>query len=71
MILAHKILLMPTPEQERYFVRACGVARFAYNWGLAEWNRQYLAGEKCSDGKLRKQLNAIKRRDFPWMTEVT
>lgn len=62
---------MPTPEQERYFVRACGVARFAYNWGLAEWNRQYLAGEKCSDGKLRKQLNAIKRRDFPWMTEVT
>jgi putative transposase len=46
MKLAHKIQLIPTPKQEIYLRRASGTARFAYNWGLAEWNRQYAAGEK-------------------------
>ena len=27
-----------------YFARASGTARFAYNWALAEWRRQYKAG---------------------------
>jgi putative transposase len=71
MILAHRIRLVPTADQESYFVRACGVARFAYNWALAEWQRQYAAGEKPSEASLRKQLNALKREDFPWMREVT
>ena len=34
--LAHKIALIPTPEQEDYFCRAAGTARFAYNWGGAK-----------------------------------
>ena len=41
MILAHGIRLVPRADQESYFVRARGVARFAYNWALAEWQRQY------------------------------
>jgi putative transposase len=41
MITAHKIVLDPNPAQENYFARACGTARFAYNWALAEWNRQW------------------------------
>jgi putative transposase len=41
--------------------RASGTARFAYNWALAEWRRQYAAGEKPNDTALRRQLNAIKR----------
>ena len=44
MITAHKIVLDPNPAQENYFARACGTARFAYNWALAEWNRQYESG---------------------------
>lgn len=71
MILAHRIRLVPTLEQETYFLRACGVARFAYNWGLAEWRRQYAAGEKPSEVALRKTLNALKHERFPWMREVT
>jgi putative transposase len=71
MILAHRIRLVPTAAQESYFVRACGVARFAYNWALAEWQRQYAAGEKPSEAALRKQLNALKPEQFPWMLEVT
>jgi putative transposase len=71
MILAHRIRLVPTADQEAYFARACGVARFAYNWALAEWQRQYAAGEKPSEPALRKQLNALKHEQFPWMREVT
>jgi putative transposase len=70
-ILAHQIRLVPTADQEAYFMRAAGVARFAYNWALAEWKRQRDAGEKPSELKLRRQLNAIKRERFPWMCEVT
>jgi len=47
------------------------VARFVFNWALAEWKRQYKAGEEPSAYKLKKQLNTIKRQDFPWMYDVT
>jgi len=68
---AHKIRLNPTAEQEQWLLQACGVARFCFNWGLAEWKRQYEAGEKPSAYKLKKQLNAAKRQEFPWMYDVT
>jgi putative transposase len=71
MIRAHKIRLYPNNKQATYFAKACGVARFAYNWGLSEWKRKYEAGEKVSESLLRKELNAIKREQFPWMLEVT
>lgn len=53
------------------------MARFAYNWALAEWKRQYEAWKadnslpKPSQAALRRQLNAIKREQFPWVLEVT
>jgi putative transposase len=71
MLRAHKIRLYPNNRQATYFSRACGVARFAYNWGLAEWKRRYDAGEKVNEGEIRKALNAIKREQFPWMYDVT
>src|SRR5215469_6502634 len=71
MITAHKIVLDPNPAQENYFARACGTARFAYNWALAEWNRQYKAGERPSEASLRRKLNSLKDDAFPWMREVT
>ena len=71
MIRTHRIRLNPTPEQATYFVRAAGTRRFVYNWGLAEWKRQYEAGEKPLIMQLKKQFNAIKRDQFPWVYEVT
>ena len=71
MIKAHKIRLHPTPEQAVYFAKAAGTARFVWNWALAEWNRQYEAGEKPTAFKLKKQFNAIRRDQFPWTWEVT
>jgi len=77
MMLAHRIVLDPNNAQATYLARAAGTARFAYNWALAEWKRQYEAWKqdntqpKPSQYSLRKQLNAIKREQFPWMLEVT
>src|SRR6266699_471551 len=71
MIKAHKIRLHPTPEQANYFARAAGTSRFVWNWALAEWNRQYEAGEKPTALKLKKQFNEIRRTQFPWTWEVT
>src|SRR5690349_21872361 len=71
MIRAHKIRLHPTPEQANYFARAAGIARFVWNWALAEWNRQHEAGEKPTALKLKKQFNAIRREQFPWTWDVT
>jgi putative transposase len=71
MHLAHKIKLQPTKAQEQYFARGCGVARFAFNWALAEWKKEYDAGGKPNEAALRKKLNSIKAGEFPWMAEVT
>lgn len=71
MLISHKIALQPNNKQATYFAKACGVARFAYNWALAEWKRQYEAGERPTEASLRRQLNTIKREQFPWMLEVT
>jgi putative transposase len=71
MIRAHKIRLHPTEEQKNYFARAAGTSRFVWNWALAEWNRQYEAGEKPTALKLKKQFNEVRREQFPWTWEVT
>jgi putative transposase len=59
-ILGHRIRLVPTADQEVYFKKACGTARFSYNWALAQWQQRYKAGEHPSEAALRRELNAIK-----------
>lgn len=77
MFAAHLIRLVPNNVQASYLARAAGTARFAYNWALAEWTKQYEACKldpslpKPSEAALRRKLNAIKRNTFPWMLEVT
>lgn len=71
MIISHKIRIYPNKEQEVFLKKSCGVARFAYNWGLAEWQNQYKNGEKPNYLKLKKQFNGIKRADFPFTCEVS
>ncbi len=69
--LAHKIRLRPNREQETYFLRACGISRFTWNWALAAWRKGYERGEKPNALELKKQFNAIKAEAFPWTYEVT
>lgn len=66
MFLAHRIQLDPTPAQRDYFARAAGTARRVWNWALAEWNRQAVAGLKPKAMALKKQFNRIKYSDPDW-----
>lgn len=68
---SHKIALELNQSQEEYFRKAAGCARFAYNWALEEWNRQYEAGEKPTAFKLDKLFNSIKKKHFPFVLEVS
>lgn len=87
MKLAHKIELIPNQAQREYFAKACGVSRFSYNWALANWNSQYQDWKKSEEEakkngtinllskpkeyELRKQFNAIKSEQYPFVTEVS
>jgi hypothetical protein len=31
--LAHQVRLEPNRREEEYFRKACGISRFAWNWG--------------------------------------
>ncbi len=72
MLIAHQIALDPNNIEATYLAKACGVARFAYNWALAEWQKLYEehkkdpARPKPSEGSLRRFLNSIKHEQFPW-----
>ena len=64
MIRGQIIELKPNNKQATYFKKACGVARFAYNWALAEWQKQYQEDktyrESCEQSNLtvvESQLN--------------
>jgi putative transposase len=70
-MLAHQIRLEPNRREEEYFRKACGVARFSWNWGLSEWKKRYESRERVDGLKLKKDFNAIKALEFPWTYEVT
>ena len=56
-------------KQAEFLLRACGCARFAWNWALAEWERQYKIGLHPTGNRLNAQFNKIKREQFPWIYE--
>lgn len=66
MNLSHRIQLNPNKKQIEYFTKACGVARFAYNWALEQSKSQ----EKLNLPELKKEFNKIKKEQFPWIYEV-
>ncbi len=69
MILSHRISLDPTVKQQIFFAKACGCARFAWNWALNEWNKQYKAGLKPNGNKLNKQFNKEVKPNNLWLYE--
>jgi putative transposase len=72
MIKAHKIRLNPTLEQELYFRKAAGTARFIFNWALAQWKHHKAEYPGVAHGALalKKDFNAIKAEQFPWVYDV-
>ena len=73
--LAHKIEIKPTKEQLQKLIRACGCARFTYNWALTRWNNLYECWKsdnsqpKPNINLIRKEFNSIKKEKFPWIYE--
>ena len=67
-----KTELCPNNKQRTLLLKGAGVARFVWNWALSRRKQEYAESGKSSGAyKQSKQLNAIKRTDFPWMYEVS
>jgi putative transposase len=59
-------------EQRTACLKHAGANRFAYNWGLARSKEVYRAsGKRPTAIDLHRELNALKRTDYPWMYEVS
>lgn len=53
--------------------KSCGVARFAYNWGLNRWNEMKNENLKPSKVKIRTEFNNTIKKDenYKWLKEVS
>ena len=72
MILAKKVRLYPTKEQEQKLWQSVGTARFIYNYTLAKQEENYRNGGKfISDGIIRKELTQLKKSELIWLNEVS
>lgn len=67
---AYKTKLVVNNHENNILRQCAGKARFVFNWGLAEWKRQYDAGEKPSAYALKKHWYSIKDEQFPWVRET-
>lgn len=75
---AIKVRLLPTDEQERLFWQSAGVARWAYNYFLAENERLYQlfkesgkGNKSISEGAIRKHINQVlKPTTHSWLNSV-
>ncbi len=69
----------PSEDIREYFAKGCGISRMTYNWGLNKWKEQHEANQllpkeerkKISGMSLKKEFNAIKEKEFPFVYEVT
>ncbi len=72
MILAKKIRLYPTEEQEQKLWQSVGTARFIYNWTLNRQEESYKNGGKfIKDSDLRKEITRLKKDKLSWLNEVS
>ncbi len=69
---AYKTELRPNNKQRNLLRRHAGAARFAYNWGLTQKTQAYQkTGKSPSAMELHKELNRLKKTQFPWMYGVS
>lgn len=69
---AYRYELKPNNKQRTLLAKHAGTARFAYNWGLSRRIEEYKTEGKSSNAiKQHRQLNALKKTEFPWMYEVS
>jgi len=69
---AYKFRFYPTPTQQRQLAIEFGHARFTWNWALETRTKAYKEqGESLNVISLSRQLTALKKTDYPWLSEAT
>jgi putative transposase len=69
---AFKFELDPNQAQRVLLAKSVGCSRYVYNWGLEESQRQYeLTGRRPRLSELKTRLAQLKKRDCPWLYEVS
>jgi putative transposase len=59
-------------KQKTLCMKACGAARWAYNWGLQRKKEEYeKTGKSPSAYTLQSELVKLKKTTVPWLNEVT
>ena len=67
-IRSYKVELDFNNKQRTLLVQYAGVARWAWNWGLARRKQEYEAiGKSSSAIDQHRQLNALKKMKYPWL----
>ena len=67
MLIAKKIRILPTPEQEVKLWKTAGVARWAHNYVVASKNEE----PDLEENALRKRITQLKRtEEYSWLKEV-
>ena len=75
MIIAKKVRLLPTDEQDQQLWKSAGTARFVYNWTLdKQIHRMKATGKlnKIKDTELRRDLTQLKQTEaYGWLRDVS
>jgi len=68
-IKGYKVELDPNNKQRTLLLQCAGVARWAWNWGLARRIKEYEETGKSSKViEQHRQLNALKKTEYPWLS---
>jgi len=67
---AYKTELDPNNKQRTQFAQHAGVARFVYNWALADRIERYGNGESTNKYEQKRRFNGIKDEQFPWIRKT-
>ena len=69
--ISQKIKINPNNIQKTYLAKCFGCNRFAYNWGVEQYNENIKKGIFKDGYDLKKEFNALKESKFPFVYEVT
>ncbi|MHA2202754.1 MAG: RNA-guided endonuclease InsQ/TnpB family protein [Candidatus Hodarchaeales archaeon] len=71
----YKYELRVNNKERTQLTKCAGIARFAWNWGLASRKQRYQSQTgvaRYTDAmKQHKELNRLKKTNYPWMYEVS
>jgi putative transposase len=77
MLISHKTKIYPNNKQYTMLNKTVGTNRYAYNYALNLWNKEYedflskKIDKKPNKLSIKKQVNKKKYKDFPFCKEVS